>query len=170
MKPESRRYWDIIFTFSGADVITLKRAVKLSTFVYEFNIDGVLNSLETTTNVEDLPPPAQNCSNGELLGGICYFKTNDSCTDACSAIGSTPHPSVTNVIGSSDEGNLAQCQNLYRALDGDPTIEVRTVNTGNGYGCHVFMNRYWLDTSATDPTSFPPLGGNRLCSCDTQLQ
>ncbi|SMF24599.1 hypothetical protein [Pseudobacteriovorax antillogorgiicola] len=168
--PENRRYWDILFTYSGAeDANTIRQAINNSTFVYEYvNEVSELDALVTTAFVEEIPLPTQDCSTGETLDGICYFKTSTSCAYTCGQVNSTPHINTLNVIGSMQPSNINTCGMLYRKINGDNTLQVETVDTGFGLGCYKWGSKIYWDQTPTNTTWFPPLGGDLLCACDTQ--
>jgi hypothetical protein len=167
---------DVVFGFTGASQQTLTEIASLSTYAYEYTDEsGQKQKIESTApKATTLPPPpttptaALTCSSGVVMDGVCYFRTEQSCTAACSALNSVPHASVADRFGMGSEDNKSQCRMIYAKLKNvdDPDDLRFSDNRGAGLGCYENMTgRVVFDQNPTDLTLYPPFGGSVLCGC-----
>jgi hypothetical protein len=167
--PASRQRWDILFGYRGLPLGELRQYAAQSTFVYEYQTAaGQIVELESgggSSFEEPGEQPDATCSIGLSRNGVCYFKTSSSCSKQCANYGSTPHPSVINMIGSGDAQNAETCRDLYVEMDSNPNLELKRVQGPFGNGCHQHKSTVIWDETQTDPGVPPPPGANTLCAC-----
>lgn len=180
--PNNRQNWDVLFTMSQLPVDELIDLAATANFKY----DGVVNSGErvivdsqngqqSTSEDETATEPtpadpstvALNCPNGLARGGVCYFKSTESCANACALEGAVPHRAVVDLIGSGAQDSGQLCLEVAQSIESNPALPLNLVNGPLGLGCHIRSDGVALDQTGTNTAANPPGDIALICACES---
>ncbi len=171
MPSDQPQSFDVLFELSGAERSILVDVALDARYSYQDPAGAVINSKPLTSSqgtavVAPIPPSGQECKEGVLQDGICFFLTARSCDNACDQLGSKPHAAVVDRFGMGSTSNAEACRAMYQQLKGVSSVRFGTITTMFGLGCHQAPTGAVLfDQGTTHLGTYPALGGNRLCGC-----